>query len=117
MSQRIYQKGDGVEKLFDGRMIRKLRKSRGLTAQNLADKVDITQSYISRFENNKAVPNIDILQTILRALGSDVSSFYAGYSNLNSDMQEWINVGNSLSEKEREAILHMLRELRNSEFN
>jgi len=60
-----------------GDKLRALRKSRNLTTGELAKKVAVSQSYISRFENNKAIPNIDLLDKILKALQSDLASFFA----------------------------------------
>jgi len=41
-----------------GEKLRALRKSKGLTTNELAEKVNVSQSYISRFENNRAIPAI-----------------------------------------------------------
>lgn len=60
-----------------GSQLKALRKAKNLTTQELADKVSISQSYISRFENNRAIPDIDMLERILMALGSDLSSFFS----------------------------------------
>lgn len=108
----INLKGDGVETLYDGKKLRALRKARGLTAQDLAEKVQLSQSYISRFENNKAVPNIDIMHTILKALGTDISSFYAESSTLNSNLSDWIETGQKLSDEERQLVIDTILALR-----
>lgn len=60
-----------------GERLRSLRQARGLTTQQLADKVAVSQSYISRFENNRAVPDIELLEKILHALDSDLASFFS----------------------------------------
>lgn len=60
-----------------GERLRILRKARGLTTQQLADKVAVSQSYISRFENNRAIPDIALLEAILKALQSDLATFFA----------------------------------------
>ena len=60
-----------------GKRLRALRQARGLTTQQLADKVAVSQSYISRFENNRAIPDIALLEDILRALNCDLATFFA----------------------------------------
>lgn len=60
-----------------GMKLRALRKAKGLTTQQLADKVAVSQSYISRFENNRAVPDIIMLKNILAALDTDLATFFA----------------------------------------
>lgn len=67
-----------------GDKLRNLRNSRKLTTQQLADKVAISQSYISRFENNRAIPDVDLLHKILTALDSDLGSFFENESEIKS---------------------------------
>lgn len=71
------KKGLWMMSAYIGEKLRALRKSRNLTTQQLADKVAVSQSYISRFENDKAIPNIELLDKILIALHSDLASFFA----------------------------------------
>src|SRR5690625_7519112 len=60
-----------------GNQLKALRKAKNLTTQELADKVSISQSYLSRFENGRANPDIEMLESILTALGTNLSSFFA----------------------------------------
>lgn len=60
-----------------GSRLKMLRKSKGLTTQQLANVVNVSQSYISRFENSRAIPDIDMLERILTALNSDLASFFS----------------------------------------
>lgn len=65
-----------------GNQLKMLRKSKGLTTQQLANDVNVSQSYISRFENSRAIPDIDMLERLLKALDSDLASFFS------SDLQD-----------------------------
>lgn len=65
-----------------GKKLRSLRKKRGLTTQQLADKVAVSQSYISRFENNRAVPDVALLETILTALDSNLAEFFQEHDEM-----------------------------------
>lgn len=65
-----------------GSQLKAIRKIKKLTTQELADKVNVSQSYISRFENGRAIPDIDMLERILEALGTDLPSFFS------SDLEE-----------------------------
>ncbi|MCR1834265.1 helix-turn-helix domain-containing protein [Oceanobacillus caeni] len=60
-----------------GIRLKTLRKAKNLTTQDLANKVNISQSYISRFENGRAIPDIDMLERILHALDTNLSSFFS----------------------------------------
>lgn len=61
-----------------GDNIRKARKNAGLTQQQLAKKLDITQSAIAKFENDKTNIKYSTLQKFATALGVDVLSLLDG---------------------------------------
>lgn len=47
-----------------GSTIQQLREKRGLNQGQLADKLKISQTYLSQIESNKRVPNINLLERI-----------------------------------------------------
>ena len=49
-------------------MLREIRKKRGLTQKELAEKVKVTQAYISMLENRKAFPSMKLLKRLARVL-------------------------------------------------
>ena len=48
--------------------IKEARQSRGLTQQQLADKINVTRFYISAIENNHKTPSFHLLDKIAKAL-------------------------------------------------
>src|SRR5690625_131470 len=84
-----------------GEKLRALRKARGLTTQELADKVAISQSYISRFENNRAVPDIELLERILLALKSDLKTFFSTDDDVSADLLQLFETIKSLTPEAR----------------
>jgi len=58
-----------------------LRLARGLTQEELAERTDLSRSFISQLESDKTSPSIETLEIILRALGTDLKHFF-------SDMEE-----------------------------
>lgn len=93
-----------------GKKLRSLRKAKSMTTQELADKVNVSQSYISRFENNRAVPDIDMLAKILTALDTDLSSFFSLDSGeMSEDLIELMNTAKSLSKEERIKLNEFLK--------
>jgi transcriptional regulator with XRE-family HTH domain len=52
-----------------GKAIKIARNTRGLTQKDLADRVGITSSYISRMEAGERKPTTETLETISGALG------------------------------------------------
>jgi DNA-binding XRE family transcriptional regulator len=56
--------------------IRVWREHRGITGQDLADAVDVKQSYISQIETGKREGTIDVLRRIATALGVTLDDLY-----------------------------------------
>ena len=52
-----------------GKRLQKLRKSRGLTQEQLAELADIHEKHVSKLELGTYKPNIETLKKILKALG------------------------------------------------
>lgn len=54
--------------------IKKLRKARGLTQVELAERAGVTQVYISSLENGtRKNPSLDLLRKLAKALKTDVA--------------------------------------------
>lgn len=98
-----------MTKYFNGEALKQLRKNRGLTTTELAEKVAVSQSYISRFENNKAVPDVEMLGKILEALDSNLATFFYNEKESSVDLQELQSILDKLSEEERKALIHYLK--------
>ncbi len=63
-----------------GPKIRRLRKLRGLTIEELADKADLTKGFISQLERDKTVPSVITLKQVLDVLGVELSSFFSDFT-------------------------------------
>jgi transcriptional regulator with XRE-family HTH domain len=59
-----------------GATIENLRKSKGMTQGELAEKSKIKQAYISQIENNKKEPNLSTLRDISFALGVPLPAIF-----------------------------------------
>jgi transcriptional regulator with XRE-family HTH domain len=55
-----------------GLNLQKLRRERGLSQEELADRANIHQTYLSGVERGKRNPTVTVLQRIAEALGADV---------------------------------------------
>ncbi|WP_274655635.1 helix-turn-helix domain-containing protein [Paenibacillus humicola] len=105
-----------MERYFDGNKLKQLRKSKGLSGRQLASMVDISQSYLSQFENGKSVPDVNILGSILSKLGVDLSSFFAGQEPLQNDslhakLLQFMESCRNLSIEEQKAFLELINKL------
>src|SRR5690625_3495056 len=87
-----------------GEKLRALRLANHLTTGELANKVNVSQSYISRFENNKAIPDINMLQRILEMLDTDLATFFSTDMNMPKDMIKLMNTIQTLSPEARHKL-------------
>lgn len=93
-----------------GNQLRALRKSKNITTQELANKVSISQSYISRFENGRAIPDIDMLERILTALGTNLSSFFSSeVEDMPDDLIQLVDTVKTLSPEARVKLNEFLK--------
>ena len=61
---------------FDGRIVKSVRKARGMTQRQLADRVGLFFYTISWIERNKLEPNGRVLRAISDSLGLQIDDFY-----------------------------------------
>lgn len=59
-----------------GAKIRKLRKTSGLTLEELASRSELTKGFLSQLERNLTSPSISTLENILEALGTSLAEFF-----------------------------------------
>ena len=52
-----------------GNKLRELRKSKGLSQDNLANKLNISRTTIGRFESGEMIPNAQIIKELCEILG------------------------------------------------
>src|SRR5215207_7983676 len=70
---------EGIEGL--GRTIRRLRRERGLSLQNLSDRTDISVGMLSHIERGISSPSLRSLTRIRIALGVPISSLFESASS------------------------------------
>ena len=56
--------------------IKEIRKKKNITVQELADKADVSKGLISQIENNRTVPSLPVLMSIVRSLNLDLKSVW-----------------------------------------
>lgn len=83
-----------------GDQIRKLRKEKRLTMEQLAKKINSSQSAISMYENGHREPDYDTLQNLAEALDVPVSSLFGESIEVPGsakDQLKWIALGDKLA--------------------
>lgn len=68
-----------------GAIIRKLREERGMTQAELAEKLNVSDKAVSKWETGRGYPDISLLEPLAAALRLSVSELLAGESVSNTN--------------------------------
>ena len=70
-----------MDNIQTGKLIAELRKKQGLTQQQLADKLNLSNKTISKWESGNGSPDISNLPVLAEALGISVDELLKGEIN------------------------------------
>ncbi|MFP3043295.1 helix-turn-helix domain-containing protein [Treponema primitia] len=82
--------GDGLRVLFS-RNLKRLRASHGLSQQILAEKANISVTYLGAIERCERWPHPDILARLADALGVEVREFFSPENPVVADIKEIVD--------------------------
>lgn len=68
-----------------GKRIRKAREVKGLTQEILAEKLDVSNAYISKIERGKTALNLDRLSELCEVLEESTDYLLRGTNNVSDD--------------------------------
>ena len=68
-----------------GKIIKELREKRGMTQKELADRICVSDKTISKWETEKGLPDIAIIEELARALGTSVAELLTGDLRINEN--------------------------------
>lgn len=71
-----------------GRLIAQARKARGLTQQELAEQIGVTDKAVSRWETGRGFPEVSVLQGLSEALGVSITDLVRGETAPEEDVRE-----------------------------
>jgi transcriptional regulator with XRE-family HTH domain len=93
-----------------GSRIKRIRKSQGLTASELAEKIEITREHLSAVENNLKSVSLSTLQKICEALDVSLITFFSeDDANLSQEYREVLQNLNSLTPNQLKALNELLK--------
>jgi len=73
---------------YVGKCIKDYRKMQGLTLQQLADKIGVTDKAISKWENGRGMPDLSLLAPLCEILGVSINELLSGERLNKKDYQE-----------------------------
>ena len=104
-----------------GKNIREQRKAKKYTLEQLAEKLDVSTTFIGQIERAKGIPSLETLVKIANALEVSVDSLLFGDLNPQSGnnyfVQEILTLTESYTSAERDLLLkniEIINELRNN---
>ena len=62
-----------------GKQIRQIRKDAKLTQEQMAAKLNVSRQAVSNWENNKNLPDLEMIITISRVFGLSLDQLRGGY--------------------------------------
>lgn len=69
-----------------GNTIKKLREKRGLTQKELAELINVSDKAVSKWETNRGLPDISIIEDLSKALGVSVTELLTGDLKTNENV-------------------------------
>ncbi len=105
--------------LFDMKFndkIKALRKAAGLSQQELADKLYIHVTHLSKMENGHLTPSIDIVQRLMKVFAVSADQLLNEDEKTvvdiqNSELNEQIALINQLDEDEKNALIKIINSM------
>ena len=88
-----------------GNRIRTIRKQKGITGEDLANRLSVTKSTISGWENNRYQPSIDVLIELSIIFNCTVDSLL-DINTDDSEKNKLLEIFNNLDEEKKKALLY-----------
>lgn len=101
-----------LKKIFAANL-KKIRKQKGLTQEELAELVNVAPRHISFLETAKSFPSCDLLERLSKVLNTGFSEFFNSYNEVSRDeILKQINIITSrLDDTKLKYIYKMVSEL------
>lgn len=101
---------NNIDKL--GVIIKSARKSRGLTREQLSERIHITPRYLMSIENENQKPSYDVLFRLVRELGISTDMiFYPESKSVDTKVEKLIRQLYQCDEREIEVVLATVNSL------
>ena len=74
-----------MNKYVTGAMIKHLRESRNMTQHQLADRINVSDKAISKWETGRGYPDITLIEPLAEAMGVSVIELFSGEDVVNTN--------------------------------
>ncbi len=94
-----------------GNHIKQLRKSKNLTAVQLATMVGITREHLSAVENNIKPISLSTLEKVCDVLGVTLTEFFADESDLSPELSQLLRTAKTLTPEQLKMLNDFIESL------
>jgi transcriptional regulator with XRE-family HTH domain len=109
-----------MDKILLGKLIRKLRKQKGLSLRQVAEKVSVSFVNIAHIENGRIATSEEVIKELAKALDYDVDKLLAAADSVNEDIKniikklptavpEFLRTAKNLTEKEWKDLTEQIK--------
>lgn len=101
-----------MDQIRIGRFLKELRKEKGLTQEQTAERLNVSGRTISRWETGKNMPDISLLTEIAELYGVSIPEIISGErksENMNEEVKETAEVMASYANAEKETMIRSIR--------
>lgn len=100
-----------------GYVIKKARNRNNLTIEALAEKIDVSERYLYRIENEGKKPSFEVLYKLIRCLSiSSDSIFYPEKPSKESEIEDIVRMLHNCNERDLEIIKATVKAMNDNEF-
>lgn len=96
-----------IQNIAMGERIRMIRERIGWTQEFLAEKIDISSVHLSRIENGKVTPGVDILIRVSEEMHVSIDELLFGKCSLNRELFYIEEKIQKMDESEKKFIIHV----------
>ncbi len=75
-----------MDSYITGATIKRLREGKGITQQQLAEKIGVSGKAVSKWETSKGLPDISLVEPLSQALGVSVMELMSGETVINKNI-------------------------------
>ena len=76
-----------------GKQIKQIRTKEGLTQEQMAQKLNVTRQAISNWENDKNLPDLELLIQIAQVFSLSLDQLILGGNDMNNMTEKLIKIG------------------------
>ena len=109
-----------MSKILFGKLIRKLRKQKGLSLRQLAEKISVSFVNIAHIENGRVATSEEVIKELAEALDYDVDKLLAKADSINEDVKniikklpnavpEFLRTAKNLTEKDWKDLTEQIK--------